>query len=74
MPDISPKGPFGTHVGLLRFVEIVLWVIFGLVWLAFEGGVLGLAFGLVIAVSVGIAWRDIARRIRNSTQQRGARQ
>ena len=60
--DVVPPAPVGSRISHWVGLEFAFWVVIGLLWLAFEGGVVGLTIVGCIAVFGGFAWRDIRRR------------
>jgi len=70
LDDVLPPERFdGTKFAHWTFVEFAFWIVVGLLWLAFEGGVVGLIITVAVALFVGIAWRDIARRSQNPIEE-----
>jgi membrane protein implicated in regulation of membrane protease activity len=67
---VPASESFGTRLATGLFVEVALWIAAGLVWLALDGGIVGFLIAAVVAVFVGVAWRDVARRAENPIQER----
>jgi hypothetical protein len=65
LDDVIPPEPLGSRVSHFLFLEFGLWALIGVLWLAFEGGVVGLIVLAVVAIVVGFAWRDFGRRAKN---------
>ena len=68
LDDVLPRESFGTRFAHYTFMELAFWAVIVLLWLAFEGGIVGLIITGVVAVLIGVAWRDIARRSKNPIQ------
>jgi hypothetical protein len=68
LDDVLPPEPLGTRLAHGLLFEFAFWIVVGLAWLAFEGGVVGLVIVAIVAVLVGVAWRDISRRSKNPIQ------
>jgi tetrahydromethanopterin S-methyltransferase subunit B len=73
LDDVVPPQQFGTRLSHAFLIEMGLWFVAGLLWLAFEGGVVGLMIVAVVAVITGFAWRDISRRAKNPIQSQSNR-
>ena len=71
LDDVLPPEPLGSRVSHFAFLEFGLWLVVGLLWLAFEGGIVGLIVLATIALVVAFAWRDFARRAKSPIQSRG---
>jgi hypothetical protein len=70
LDDVVPPDPLGTRVAHYSIAGFIFWALVALVWLAFEGGVVGALTAAAVAIFIGIAWRDLARRAKNPTQHR----
>jgi hypothetical protein len=69
LDDVLPKEPFGSRVAHYAIFEIAFWLITVVLLLLLEAGLIGFLIAVAIAIAVGIAWRDIARRAKNPVQQ-----
>jgi O-antigen/teichoic acid export membrane protein len=65
LDDAVPPDPLGTRVAHFAIAEFVICALVALVWLAFEGGIVGAVIAASAAIVIGIAWKDLARRANN---------
>jgi hypothetical protein len=66
--DALPGESLITGVAHGLLIEFAFWILVGLGWLAFQGGVWGVIVLAFVGVFVGFAWRDFVRRTRNPIQ------
>jgi predicted PurR-regulated permease PerM len=67
---VSSSEPLGMRLATGLLTQVALLIAAGLVWLALDGGIVGFLIAAVVAVFVGVAWRDVARRAENPIQER----
>jgi hypothetical protein len=68
LDDVMPPAELGSRPSHFFVLEFAFWAVVALLWLAFEGGVVGLLVTAGIALFAGLAWRDLARRAKNPIQ------
>ena len=69
-PQLTSKGEsFVLGVAL----EVAFWLVVGLLWLAFSGGVVGAVIALVVGGSVFVLVRAVVKRSRNPIQSQAPR-